>query len=71
MQEFIRPKLSRTALAADEGTGRALVTEVRIVSGYHDKEGNYVKCPPLRTSDKEIGAEIEEEERAVAAILNR
>ena len=71
LQEFIRPKLSRTALAADEGTGRGMIAEVRIVSGYHDKEGNYVKCPPLRTSEKETEAEIEEDERAAAASLNR
>ena len=71
LQEFIRPKLSRTALAANEGTGRAMIAEVRIVSGYHDKEGNYVKCLPMRTSEKETAAEIEEEERAGAASLNR
>ena len=71
LQEFIRPKLSRTALAADEGTGRRMIAEMRIVSGYHDKEGNYVRCPPLRTSEKETEAEIEEDERAAAASLNR
>ena len=70
LQEFIRPKLSRTALTAGEGTVKVLQTEVRIVSGYHDKEGNYVKCPPLRTSEKETEAEIEEDERAAAASLN-
>ena len=71
LQEFIRPKLSRTALVGDEGTGKVLFTEVRVVSGYHDKEGNYVKCPPPRTSENETAAEIEEEERAGAASLNR
>ena len=71
LQEFIRPKLSRTALAADEGAGRGMIAEVRIVSGYHDKEGNYVKCSPLRTSEKETEAEIEEDERTAAASLNR
>ena len=71
LQEFIRPKLSRTALTAGEGTVKVLQTEIRIVSGYHDKEGNYIKCPPLRTSENETAAEIEEDERASAASLNR
>ena len=66
LQEFIRPKLSRTALAADDGTGKVLCTEVRVVSGYHDANGNFVKAPPLATSEKEIEWEIAEDERAAA-----
>ena len=53
LQEFIRPKLSRTALAADEGTGRGMIAEVRIVSGYHDANGNFVKAPPLRHDERD------------------
>ena len=55
LQEFIRPKLSRMALATDEGTGKVLFTEVRIVSGYHDANGNFVKAPPLRCDERDVG----------------
>ena len=57
LQEFIRPKLSRTALAADEGTGKVLLTEVRVVSGYHDANGNFVKAPPLRHDERDVDDE--------------
>ena len=57
LQEFIRPKLSRTALASDEGTGKALLTEVRVVSGYHDANGNFVKAQPLRHDERDVDDE--------------
>lgn len=71
LAEFVTPKLSRTALTADGGTGQVLVTEVRIVSGYHDANGNFVKSPPLATSEKETEWEIAEDNRMAAAALNR
>ena len=57
LQEFIRPKLSRTALAADEGTGKTMFAEVRVVSGYHDANGNFVKAPPLRHDERDVDDE--------------
>ncbi len=71
LQEFIRPKLSRTAPATDNAAARPEQLTVHVVSGYHDKDGNYIKCPPLRTSEKEVEADIEEEERALAAALKQ
>ena len=57
LQEFIRPKLSRTAPAAGGGTVKVLQTEVRVVSGYHDANGNFVKPPPLRHDERDIDDE--------------
>ena len=71
LQEFIRPKLSRTALAADNGPGPQLDFTLQHVTGYLDREGKFVKRPPLATSEKEIEWEIAEDERTAAAALNR
>ena len=53
LQEFIRPKLSRTTLAAT-GDGPPAVVKMQLVTGYLDAAGQYVECPPLRNSEKDI-----------------
>ena len=62
-QEFIRPKLSGTALVSGEGTGKALLTEAREVSGYHDANGDFVKAPPLRHDERDVDDEQAEHPR--------
>ena len=57
LQEFIRPKLNRTALTAGEGTVKVLQTEVRIVSGYHDANGKFITPPPIRHDERDLDDE--------------
>ena len=57
LQEFIRPKLSHTALASGKSTGKAQLTEVRVVSSYHDANGNFFKATPLRHDERDVDNE--------------
>jgi hypothetical protein len=54
LQEFIRPKLSRTAHQVEgAGVGTGVVT-MQVVTGYLDASGKYVSTPPLRNDERDI-----------------
>lgn len=54
LQEFIRPKLSRTALTSASGEGAPGIVTVRIAHGYLDTNGQYVEAPPLRNREQDV-----------------
>jgi hypothetical protein len=68
LQEYVRPKLQRVTLTPESETARPAQLTVRVVNGYYGKDGNFIECPPLRASEKEVEAEIEKEERLLARV---
>ena len=57
LQEFVRPKLQRMALPAEEDAKRPDRLTVHVVSGYHDANGNFVTPPPLRHNERDVDDE--------------